>query len=87
MTFKLKDLSVLAYANGFSLWHYRTADPAADVDTADYFAAAADMMRIGDLVIATTDGGAKASLLRIASNAGGSIDCADLLAIGTTDTD
>lgn len=87
MTFKLKDLSVLAYANGFSLWHYRTADPAADVDTADYFAQAADMMRVGDIVIATTDDGAKASLLRIASNAAGSIDCADLLAIGATDTD
>ena len=28
MAFQTKDLSVLAYANGFTLWHYTTADPA-----------------------------------------------------------
>ncbi len=28
MAFQTKDLSVLAYANGFTLWHYTTDDPA-----------------------------------------------------------
>ncbi len=26
MAFKNKDMSVLAYANGFTLWHYTTTD-------------------------------------------------------------
>ena len=87
MTFKLKDLSVLAYANGFSLWHYRTADPGTEVDTTNYFAAAADMMRVGDIVIANTDDGAAASFLRVASNNATAIDCADLMPVGASDTD
>jgi hypothetical protein len=30
MAYRSKDLSALAYANGFTLWHYRTSDAAAD---------------------------------------------------------
>ena len=41
MAYQSKDLSVLAYANGFTLWHYATADAAAAVDSAGYFNAAA----------------------------------------------
>ena len=48
MAYLSKNLSVLAYANGFTLWHYATADLAAEVDTAGYFNAAADMLRAGD---------------------------------------
>lgn len=33
MAYNAKNLSVLAYANGFTLWHYTTTDTAADVDT------------------------------------------------------
>ncbi len=32
MAFQTKDLSVLAYANGFTLWHYTTADPGRRLD-------------------------------------------------------
>lgn len=31
MSFIARDLSVLAYANGFTLWHYRTRDSLADL--------------------------------------------------------
>ncbi len=34
MAFKSRDPIVLAYANGFTLWHYTTVDPATEVDTA-----------------------------------------------------
>ena len=51
MAFKSKDLSVLAYANGFTLWHYTTVDLAADVDTAGYFNTACDMLRVGDMIM------------------------------------
>lgn len=49
----LHDLSVLAYANNFTLWHYTTIDSA--VTGAGYFNNAATMMRTGDLLIANLD--------------------------------
>lgn len=55
MAFKLSDLSVLAYANNFTLWHYKTAD--AVVTGAGYFNAGADMMRVNDLIIANYNTG------------------------------
>lgn len=53
MAFTYTDLSLLATGNGFQLWHYTTTDTAATVDTADYFANAAGVMRKGDIVLAT----------------------------------
>ncbi len=50
MSFRAADLSVLAYANGFTHWHYRTADTLADILGASYFQAAAEMLRAGDQV-------------------------------------
>ena len=53
MAFKASDLSVLAYANNFTLWHYTTID--SDVTIANYFDKAADMMRVNDLMIVNID--------------------------------
>lgn len=53
MALKLSELSVLAYANNFTLWHYTTPDD--DVTTANYFDNAADMMNVNDLIIANVD--------------------------------
>ena len=53
MSLILHDLSVLAYANNFTLWHYKTIDSA--VTTGGYFNNAADMMHVGDLLIANLD--------------------------------
>jgi len=55
MAFSSKDLSVLAYANGFTLWHYTTVDLAADVYTSGYFDTATDMVRVSDMVLAHVD--------------------------------
>ena len=53
MSFRAADLSVLAYANGFTHWHYRTSDALADiVGTPAYFAPAAEMLRAGDQITA-----------------------------------
>ncbi len=80
MAYLSKNLSVLAYANGFTLWHYTTADLAADVDTQGYFNAAADMLRAGDMILANTDtGGTPASgVLLVQSAAAGAVDVHDL---------
>lgn len=47
-----QNLSVLAYANRFTLWHYRTVEK----DFPDgYFDNMADMLRENDMLIACTD--------------------------------
>ena len=89
MAFQSKNLSVLAYANGFTLWHYTTADLAADVDSSGYFNAAADMARVGDMILANvdTDGTPASGIYLVNANSGGVVDAADMTAVGGTDTD
>ena len=89
MAYKSDNLSVLAYANGFTLWHYTTPDAAGTVDTAGYFDDAADMLRTGDIVLANTEtgGNARAGLFLVNSASGGSVDVADMLRVGGTDSD
>jgi hypothetical protein len=57
MSFCAAELSVLAYANGFTHWHYRTADPlerilrpGSSANDDCYFAAAGEMLRPGDQI-------------------------------------
>jgi len=56
-----KDLSVLAYANNFTLWHYVTTDKMTTILEANYFNNSADMFNVNDLIIcqADTDGEAE----------------------------
>jgi hypothetical protein len=49
MPYNSTNLSVLAYANNFTLWHYTTTDTS--VTGAGYFNQAADMLRVNDLII------------------------------------
>jgi hypothetical protein len=69
MAFSLRNLSVLAYANGFTLWHYKAGDAAlAAVHAPGFFAAAEDMLATGDmLMISAADG---AGILCVAPSAG-----------------
>lgn len=55
MSYKPTDISVLAYANNFTMWHYTTTD--ASITTAGYFNIAADMVRVNDLIIANINTG------------------------------
>ncbi len=89
MAYLSKNLSVLAYANGFTLWHYATIDTAADVDTAGYFNNASDMVRVGDMIMANVaTGGTPASgIFLVNANSAGVVDAADMTAVGATDTD
>lgn len=57
MAYNSKNLSVLAYANQFTLWHYVSTDTAPTVIGAGYFNAAADMVRVNDLIIANINTG------------------------------
>ena len=89
MAYLSKNLSVLAYANGFTLWHYATPDTAATVDTAGYFNSASEMLRIGDMILANVevDGTMKAGIFLVNANASGVVDVADITGVGGTDTD
>jgi hypothetical protein len=55
MAYDPKNLSVLAYANGFTLWHYRTPDWLTEFMTPGYFNDGAAMVRVGDMIIANLD--------------------------------
>ena len=67
MPFEARNLSVLAYVNGFTHWHYRTAAPAADLLRGEYFNPAAQMLRAGDIIFvnASVDGAIEALSLHV----------------------
>ena len=52
MAFAIRNLSVLAYANGFTLWHYKASgDAQATVTAPSFFRDAGDMLASGDMVM------------------------------------
>ncbi len=51
MAYDPKNLSVLAYANGFTLWHYRTPDVMRVVTAPGYFNDAHEMLRNDDRIM------------------------------------
>ena len=89
MAYDGKNLSVLAYGNGFTLWHYKTADTAATVDTAGYFNEASPMIRVGDFVLANAGVGVTPvhGVFVVVSNSGGAVDCANMTQFGATNSD
>jgi hypothetical protein len=66
----------LAYANGFTLWHYRTADEAGELFAAGYFNPAARMVRAGDFVMVNAQIASAEPIngtLVVAANVGGEV--------------
>ena len=89
MAYESQALSVIAYSNGFTLWHYTTPDPASEVDTTGYFNEAAGLVRVGDMILANTDTDSALSsgILHVAANDGVSVDVDDLTGVGGVNTD
>jgi len=89
MAYQARNLSVIGYANGFTLWHYTTPDTAASVDTAGYFNAAAEMLRVGDFIFANcaTADAPLHGIFAVAANANGVVDLADLTPLGGANAD
>lgn len=73
MSFISSNLSVLAYANNFTLRHYVTTD--ANVTDSGYFNSAASMLRLNDLIIANvdTDGSPATKFYIVTGNTGSSV--------------
>jgi outer membrane protein assembly factor BamB len=80
MAYDASNLSALTYANGFTLWHYKTPDSAAAVDAAGYFNEAASMLRVGDFIFANADIDVtvESAVFVVASNSGGVVDVSDI---------
>lgn len=81
-----------------NIWSYKTADAAATVDTANYFATALESgMKIYDLILRTTVTNLGASneaystqglhVVSASDRSAGTIDVADAVALSGTDTD
>lgn len=51
MAFQNKNLSVIAYANGFTLWHYAGDEKMNTITAAGYFDSVKTLMNVGDVVI------------------------------------
>jgi hypothetical protein len=58
MRFSLNQLSVLAYANAFTLWHYKAA-ACGGVTDPGFFDAASGMLAAGDLMMVSAGDGAR----------------------------
>lgn len=73
--FKSSNLSVLAYANNFTLWHYTTPDTEIEFEGAGYMNKAVDMLRVNDLIITNidTDGSPVTNFYIVTSNDGVSV--------------
>ena len=89
MAYKPENLSVLSYANGFTLWHYRTEDAATTVDNAGYFNIASKMLRIGDFVMLHAGVGTTPTygMMVVAANAGGVVDVTNMVQLGVLNSD
>ena len=71
-------------------WAYTTTDATATVDTAGYFNSAADLLAVGDVIVAITSSGGTPSYdsYFVNSNTGGVVDVSDTVALdGASDTD
>lgn len=69
MAFQNKNLSVIAYANGFTLWHYASAaDTLATVTATAYFNNVKTLMNIGDIVIINASDNTAIRKINITSN-------------------
>lgn len=51
MAFNHRNWSVIAYANGFTLWYYKTEDYLEDIKDGYFTKNALDLMNVGDIMI------------------------------------
>ncbi|MEO1019983.1 MAG: hypothetical protein AAFY56_20180 [Pseudomonadota bacterium] len=83
MAYDSKNLSAISYANGFTLWHYRSEDLASEIDDAGYFNPASKMLRTGDFVFVNSgvEGLSSNGLAVISENDGGVVNVTNILPI------
>ena len=82
MSMNSKNLSVLAYSNGFTLWHYKTEDVKTVVSASGYFNDVANIFNVGDMIVASMDmnGTLTTSLFVVSSVDAGVVSVSDIIA-------
>lgn len=73
MAFNSTNLSVLAYANGFTLWHYVTHESISEMTLPNYFGGGSDLLRTGDMLMVNADGGSAGAMLLVTQDQPGKI--------------
>ena len=68
MAFQNKNLSVIAYANGFTLWHYAAAETLTAISTSGYFNNVATLMNTGDIIIINASNGTSIKVVGVSSD-------------------
>lgn len=69
MAFQNKNLSVIAYANGFTLWHYVENETMAKISASGYFNSVQTLMNTGDIVIINASDSTAIKKIAVTSNA------------------
>jgi hypothetical protein len=70
MVFSMRALSVLAYANGFTLWHYKASEGGTlAAALPGFFDDAGDLLASGDMVLVSSPEGGR--VLCVAAGTGG----------------
>ena len=90
MAFTNNTLALVAGGGGqFRLWHYKTNDAAAVVDSAGYFNGASNYLQVGDFILAhvDADGTPGFGIFVVNANSAGVVDVADMLNAAAADTD
>lgn len=65
MAFQNKNLSVIAYANGFTLWHYKENATLATITASGYFASVKTLMNTGDIILINGSNGTTIKVISI----------------------
>ena len=65
MAFQNKNLSVIAYANGFTLWHYKESATLANITASGYFASVKTLMNSGDIILINGSNGTTIKVVSI----------------------
>lgn len=73
--------------NAPQMWSYTSADAIATVNTSGYFNAAADLLKVNDLIYVVDSATPTASLVVVLSNTGTVVDVSDGTAISVADAD
>ena len=67
MAFQNKNLSVIAYANGFTLWHYKANEALATITASGYFSSVNSLMNTGDIILINGSKGTTLNSLAVSS--------------------
>lgn len=81
MGLNVSQLSVMAYANNFTQWHYTTEDD--NIESVGYWNGAVDLLRLNDWIQmqSNTGGQVKNSLYVVSYNDGATVQVSEMLTL------